>query len=427
MDPDEITPPPHKQKKSAHASDAAANVARAKLDSIYSHEPDAEQEQKEITQLSGEHLSKHQKYMQMLTTSGRDVAEVQTAWHEYYQSLNDQEKHEVWQEFYSTQSKLKQEEKAAQEASDAAEKVKSKEAQKSTSSAIHGSSHHADAQHRASTNTHKRKAASSKITNRRHKSEHDDHRNLTASSAIQLKRLRRQHHVKAATFGLSMGALVVFFLLFSFFNERFISPFIRPSGNVSATPIIVDPNSTGPVGPESKIIIPKINVEVPVIYDVQTIEEEAIQEGLERGVVHYPTTPNPGEIGNAVIFGHSSSNILNKGKYKFAFILLKSLEDEDTFIIQKDGKRYVYKVYNKYVTPPTDFSVLAASDKSIVTLITCDPPGTSTNRLIIQAEQIFPDPAQNKPSSKAQDITVVQPEQLPSNSVSMWQRIKNLF
>jgi len=424
MDPDEITPPPLKQKRSALASEEAANIARAKLESIYVHEPDAKAEQAEVAKLHTPELSKHQKFMQSLTASGRDVAEIQTAWHEYYTGLNDQEKHEVWQEFYSTQSKLKQEEKAAQEAAAAAE------AQAQATHLRHTAEqpqHHGN-DHRTNTATHKRRTSLKKLSTQartRHTPEH--HQPMTASSAIQIKRMRRKHHIKAMSFGLGMGALVVFILLFSFFNERFISPFIRPSGNVSATPIIVDPNSTGPVGPESKIIIPKINVEVPVIYDVPTIEEKDVQTGLERGVVHYPTTANPGEIGNAVIFGHSSSNILNKGKYKFAFILLKSLEDEDTFIIQKDGKRYVYKVYSKFVTTPTDFSVLAASDKSIVTLITCDPPGTSTNRLIIQAEQIFPDPAGNKPSATSQGSAIVQPDQLPSNSVSLWQRIKNLF
>jgi sortase (surface protein transpeptidase) len=36
-----------------------------------------------------------------------------------------------------------------------------------------------------------------------------------------------------------------------------------------------------------KLIIPKINVEIPVVYDVNTIEESAVEKGLERGVVHY--------------------------------------------------------------------------------------------------------------------------------------------
>ena len=227
-------------------------------------------------------------------------------------------------------------------------------------------------------------------------------------------------------FGFSMGGLVLLIFLFSFFNERFITPLIRPSTNVSASPIIVNPNNVTATGPEPKIIIPKINVEAPVVYDEPSIEEKAVQKALERGVVHYATTPNPGEKGNAVIFGHSSGNIINSGKYKFAFILLKSLDKGDTFFVDKDGKRYVYKVYEKYVTAPTDVSILGARDRpSTMTLVTCDPPGMSTNRLIVVGEQIFPDPNTNKEST----VTVQNeaPKVLPSNSPSLWQKIKNWF
>lgn len=397
MDPDEITPPQFKNNSEQEAREAAVNVIRNKLDALYQNEPDAKAEAQEVKTIRPSNLSTHQLYMKKLTESGRNTAEIQTAWHEYYQALSETEKHEVWQEFYSEQAKKREAEK------------KEKEAKKVTQA--------------------QPVANQDEIVPppRKRRSTSNHHKTHVAASATHIQKLKKNHHVKSLAFGLGMGLTVVFILLFSFFNERFITPFIRPSSNVSATPIIVDPNSTGPVGPESKIIIPKINVEAPVVYDVATIEEKDVQAGLERGVVHYATTPNPGETGNAVIFGHSSGNILNKGKYKFAFILLKSLEKDDTFIIQKDGKRYVYKVYNKHVTSPTDISVLDPTDRAAtVTLITCDPPGTSTNRLIIQAEQIFPDPASNAKSTIRQNA-VAQPEQLPSNSVSLWQRIIDWF
>ncbi len=394
MNPDEITPPNLKNTSSDDSRDAAVNVIRSKLDAIYQTEPDAKEEAKEIASLPSKHLSKHQRYMKELTESGKDTAQVQTAWHEYYQNLPEAEKHEVWQEFYQEQDDIKKQTKKSQD-----EPKVQPDPDKIDPNQPHYSVH----KDKKKPKTH------------------------VAASTAHINRIRKNHHVKSLLFGMSMGLTVVFILLFSFFNERFLVPFIRPSQNVSATPIIVDPNSTGPVGPESKIIIPKINLEAPVIYDVETIEEDDIQQGLENGVVHYPTTPNPGEQGNAVIFGHSSGNILNKGKYKFAFILLRSLENGDTFIVQKDGKRYVYKVYNKYVTSPTDFSVLGPTDRdATMTLITCDPPGTSTNRLIIQAEQIFPEPSTNKKST-APPIDIGEPEQLPSNSQSLWQRITNLF
>lgn len=408
MNPDELTPPQFKKAKEEEERHAAVNVLRSKLDALYGHEPSAKDEAKEVKELVAEHehLSKHQKFMKQLTESGKDTAEVQTAWHEYYQDLSEDQKLDVWQEFYDEQERLKKQ-KAADELVKQVEKNKAAKEKPITE--------RARALHFEETKPERSKAPK----------KHIQPTTKLAKAHHKVKKLKGNHHVRSLMFGFGMGFVVIFVLLFSFFNERFLVPFIRPSTNVSATPIIVDANDGGPVGPEAKIIIPKINLEAPVVYDVETIEEKAVQKGLESGVVHYATTPNPGEKGNSVIFGHSSGNILNKGKYKFAFLLLKSVDTGDTFIVQKDSKRYVYKVYNKYVTTPEDVSVLQSGDKpAMMTLITCDPPGTSSNRLIIQAEQIFPDPSTNATSSIPSTV-VSQPQQLPSNSQSLWDRIFN--
>lgn len=382
--------------------EAAANLARQKVAKIYGHEPDAEAEIEEVKQLNSAHsaLSKHQKYMQQLSTSGRSLAEIQTAWHNYYQKLSDDEKRQVWQEFYD-QNAQKRQQQHKQQINKTEAKVDKEHKDREEENQLYG--------------THKKPSSL-------------PHKKQILQHVQQQARKQQKHsHLHSLLFGLGMGSLVIFILLFSFFNERFITPFIRPSQNVSATPIIIDPTQTENVGPESKIVIPKLNIDAPVVFDEESIQEKAIQKALERGVVHYSITPDPGEKGNSVIVGHSSSNILNSGKYKFAFLLLKSLENGDTFYVQKDGKRYAYKVFNKYVTSPTDLSVLNPTDRpATMTLITCDPPGMSTNRLIIQAEQIYPDPAGNKESS-VNTASNQKPEELGGNAPSLWQRILDLF
>lgn len=379
--------------------EAAADVIRHKLDALYAKEPDAKEEIAEVDSHHG-HLSKHQRHMRNLEKSGRSLAEIQTAWHEYYTNLPDKEKHEVWQEFYDEHKKRRNH--AAEKRFGTTESTEHEQSPKDYSPPTqHGNMHSSSSSRKQTKPTDVRKELLDRVSSR------------TGA---------KKHHVKALAFGLGMGSLVVLILMFSFFNERFLTPFIRPSYAIGSTPIITDPNAAGNVGPEPKIIIPKINLEAPVVYDEPTIEDKAVEKALERGVLHYATTPNPGEQGNAVIFGHSSSNIFNKGKYKFAFMLLKSLEVGDTFIVQKDGKRYVYKVYDKHVTSPSDLSVLAPNDrKATVTLITCDPPGLSTNRLIVVGEQIFPDPNTNAPSSA--NSNQGKPKELPSNSTSLWQRL----
>jgi len=191
--------------------------------------------------------------------------------------------------------------------------------------------------------------------------------------------------------------LVIF--LFSFFNEVIIAPFIQPSRVAAATPIIVDANTVAPsANPE--VIIPKINVEIPVSYSQTSTNESAIETALEDGIVHYPTTVKPGELGNAAFFGHSSNNIFNKGKYKFAFVLLHTLVPGDTFYLTANSKVYVYKVITKTIVPPTEVGVLGPvpGQTATATLITCDPPGTSANRLIVVGQQISPGPGRQRPS-----------------------------
>jgi sortase A len=221
-------------------------------------------------------------------------------------------------------------------------------------------------------------------------------------------------------FGLGIGALVLLFTLFGFFNEVVIAPFIRPGGTAEATPIILNTDGVAP-NSTPEVIVPKINVQLPIVYGNSTTESE-IQKSLEEGIIHYPTTAKPGQQGNAAFFGHSSNNIFNKGKYKFAFVLLHELVPGDIFYLTYEGKVYSYKVFDKAVVEPTDTWVLnpVAGKAATVALITCDPPGTSLRRLVVWGEQITPDPNGNSAAPTAPATAPL--EELPSNSPSLWSR-----
>ncbi len=367
----------------------AAELLRQKINQIYSHEPSASKELKEVQNLSGhKKLSKHQMFMLELSKSAKTPEEIQIEWHDYYGRLSEQEKHEVWQEFHANQHSAKH----------------------PTPSTYHTPHHQAPAH---STNSLELSRKTSKKTPAEIKRQIN-------SNVMASKKLGPKQHLQSVFFGIGVGAIVLLVLLFGFFNERFIAPFITPAKAVSSTPIISD--STTAVGKDPKIIIPKINVEIPVVYGVDTVEEKKVQSALESGVVHYANTAEPGQIGNSVIVGHSSNNIFNSGKYKFAFVLLKKLDKGDTFMMEKDGVRYTYKVTDKKVVSPTDLSVLEANGStSSVTLITCDPPGTSINRLVVVGEQISPDPTANKPAPSNQATT--KPQTIAGNSPTLWSRL----
>lgn len=375
--------------------DAAANLIRQKLAGLYVDEPVAADELRESKQVSNR--SKHQQYMYDLSNSGKSLAEIQTAWHKYYQDLPDNEKHQVWQEFYREYDK----QKASNSAVAKTPEVKSG-----------NPIYHSIAKPKAVHYDHEPVARQTVATLRKQIVKH----------VVKKAKVPPKEHLKSLGFGLMCGFIALIVFLFGFFNERFIAPFITPSRSVSNAPIIID-SATAPAGADPIIIIPKINVQIPVIYTEPSIDEHAVQSALENGVLHYANTPSPGEKGNGVIFGHSSNNIFNKGKYKFAFVLLKRLEPGDTFTLQKDSRRYVYKVYERKIVSPNDLSVLGSQPSKIatMTLITCDPPGTSINRMIVFGEQISPDPANNKASSATGDKTV--PTILPSNAPSLWSHL----
>lgn len=201
-----------------------------------------------------------------------------------------------------------------------------------------------------------------------------------------------------------------------------ISYYVTP-GNRVATPSIIESSIDNVAPPEPKVIIPKINVDVPVNYGVNDYSEEAIQAGLENGVVHYANTGLPGEVGNNVIFGHSTNNFWNSGKYKTAFVLLDRLELEDTFEIHYESKRYIYQIYEKKVINPDDFSIITQGvTEPIVTLVTCTPPGTSWQRLVIQARQISPEPEASS-STKSNTLPDGIEGDIPSNAKTPWESL----
>ncbi len=382
----------------------AINVIRSKLDNLYSEEPDALKEEQEVRQII--HRSKHQQFMYELTTSNKDLAQIQTEWHRYYLKLSDEEKRQVWNEFYASNT-------------NANTPIKPAESTPTNNNALDMAKH---VQQRAVKRRPKTTSASQKAqtTKKSASSSPARYRRMPTTTP----KLTWKHHLQSILFGLSMGLIVVIILMFGFFNEVIIAPFIQPSRNDTATPIIL---STQTVAPSStpEVIIPKINVEIPVNYSVNTTNENVIENYLQDGVVHYPTTSIPGQTGNAAFFGHSSNNILNPGKYKFAFVLLHDLVDGDVFYLTYGGKVYAYKVFSTSIVNPNDVSVLNPIPKhsATATLITCDPPGTSINRLVVVGDQISPSPSgDSAPTTATTATTTSNVNQLPGNGPSLWSR-----
>jgi sortase A len=384
--------------KKPNDSNPAADLVRKKVEAAYKKEPDAEEEFEEAEDTPKAKRSKHQEFIYSLTNSGRPLHEITTAWHEYYAGLTDKEKHEVWQEFYASHAQ------AAHHPAVTREDPKPEPLRtltKRVSRTVRPKTQSID----------KPKKVSAK---------HQKHSKKEAKPANPLHSL---------LFGLGIGSITILIFLFGFFNERIIAPFIQPSRNVANIPIITPGSSNHTASPAPEIIIPKINVEVPVVYGVTSTDDSVVQKALEVGVVHYADTALPGQDGNLVIVGHSAGNIFNPGQYKYVFSLLHKLDNGDVFYIQKDSVRYTYQIYKKTVVKPTDVGVLAPQPESAATatLITCDPPGVSSNRLVVFGKQIDPDTASNVHTAATNATATTQTAILPSDSPTLWSRLVHWF
>ncbi|MDO8498943.1 MAG: sortase [bacterium] len=144
-----------------------------------------------------------------------------------------------------------------------------------------------------------------------------------------------------------------------------------------------------PVSTDFGIVIEKINANAKVVPDVNPSDEKSYMAALSQGVAHAKGTSYPGQKGNIYLFSHSTDAPWNIVRFNAIFFLLGKLEPEDRVIMFYQGRRYDYIVFDKRVVPPSETKYLTDKyDQSVLTLQTCDPPGTILNRLIIRAKLV---------------------------------------
>ena len=111
---------------------------------------------------------------------------------------------------------------------------------------------------------------------------------------------------------------------------------------------------------------------------------------LDKSLIHYGGTANPGEVGNPVIFGHSIlPQFYDPENYISIFSLLPTLRPGDEIMVKFDGIIYTYQVTDYYEVSPDEIDILEQRfDKKELTLVTCVPPGTYLRRGIIKAQLV---------------------------------------
>lgn len=161
------------------------------------------------------------------------------------------------------------------------------------------------------------------------------------------------------------------------------------SGPAEFSSISSQENSIIPVSTEFGIVIEKINANAKIIPNVNPADEKSYIRALTSGVAEALGSTPPGEPGNLYLFSHSTDAPWNIVRYNAIFYLLRELEKGDRVIIFYKNRRYDYIVFDKAIVSPGDVTYLTNKyDYPVLTLQTCDPPGTLLNRLIVRARLV---------------------------------------
>jgi sortase A len=182
-----------------------------------------------------------------------------------------------------------------------------------------------------------------------------------------------------------LGVLILLFVAYQLWGTRLseshsqdvlrhqlASP-LRSSAGTEPAQAPVNPNATPPQEGRAVglIRIPKIGVDKAIVEGTGTSD-------LRQGPGHYGGTPLPGQPGNAAIAGHRTT-------YGAPFSDLNQLGPGDRVLVTTPQGTFRYDVVRSLVVAPSEVSVIAPTPINQLTLTTCTPRYSASQRLIVQA------------------------------------------
>ena len=245
----------------------------------------------------------------------------------------------------------------------------------------------------------------------------------TTSRSVRRSRLPRATAHALAAMGrasISIGALVLLFVVYQLWGTAFQEaqaqrslrdqferqltqttitttvPTTAPSAIVETTEAA--PTTTIEVQPSevlaafragdaiARIRVPKIDLDKIVVEGVEV-------DDLRKGPGHYRSTPLPGQRGNAAIAGHRTT-------YGAPFNRIDELEPGDDILVSTLQGDFTYKVLPQtdgdgapsghLIVSPNDAWVLDDTDDNRLTLTSCHPKYSASQRIIVQAALVVP-------------------------------------
>jgi LPXTG-site transpeptidase (sortase) family protein len=132
----------------------------------------------------------------------------------------------------------------------------------------------------------------------------------------------------------------------------------------------VDKTQLKPIPEDNRLVIPKIFVDGPI---TEGDTKDALNTGYWKR-----TTALPGGSDNIVIAGH-------RNLWKWTLFDLDKLTEGDLITLYWDKVEYNYKVSKTFEVTPSAIEIEAPTNTEQLTIYTCTPVLTATNRLVIVA------------------------------------------
>ena len=120
-------------------------------------------------------------------------------------------------------------------------------------------------------------------------------------------------------------------------------------------------------------------INIPSIGSRWMIVEGADGEALKKGPGHIQETTLPGAGGNFAVAG-------DRALYGAPFLHLDEVAVGDTITMKMPYATFIYRATDSFIVTPDDTSVLDPVGYEAITLLTCDPPWGTKQRIVIRGK-----------------------------------------
>lgn len=121
--------------------------------------------------------------------------------------------------------------------------------------------------------------------------------------------------------------------------------------------------------------IPRLDLVCPVLDGTEKAE-------LDKGVGLFDYAQLPG------ISNSNTSMAAHRDIYGMEFYFIHNITDGDLMYLTYEGKKYTYEYMETFITNDSDWDPIRSKEFACITLQSCDPIGTSLNRIFVVGKLI---------------------------------------